>query len=271
TYGRYYVILFGVFAIIAGIVFSFMPVRKNGLIVAVLLIFSVISIMPPVDAFTVSRSNQISLLKGTLLDNNMLENDTILPNSTISNEDKKVITQTTSYLENMGYTDKIDWLPNNINYNNNFEETFGFTQVYDEVEENLYQSQFVYLNWDKSPVVDIADYQHMINLTIHNPHGSEDSINIEQDGSTYKVSKGYDENSVMSIRVLNENEEELIVLDTEKIFTKILSKYNGNEISVEQATITEENDKVKLSVLAKTIDRYGDEYNADIYLFINIK
>ena len=167
TYGRYYVILFGVFAIIAGIVFSFMPVRKNGLIVAVLLIFSVISIMPPVDAFTVSRTNQISLLKETLLENNMLENDTILPNSTISNEDKKVITQTIGYLENMGYTDEIDWLPNNIYYNNNFQETFGFTQVYDQVDDGSNQSQYAYLNWDNNPVVNIADYQHMVNLTIH--------------------------------------------------------------------------------------------------------
>ena len=189
TYGRYYVILFGVFAIIAGIVFSFMPVRKNGLIVAVLLIFSVISIMPPVDAFTVSRTNQISLLKETLLENNMLENDTILPNSTISDEDKKVITQTIGYLENMGYTDEIDWLPKNIYYNNNFQETFGFTQVYDQVNDGSNQSQYAYLNWDKNPVVNIADYQHMVNLSIHSKNDSEEAINIEQDGSTYKVLK----------------------------------------------------------------------------------
>ena len=217
TYGRYYVILFGVFAIIAGIVFSFMPVRKNGLIVAVLLIFSVISIMPPVDAFTVSRTNQISLLKETLLENNMLENDTILPNSTISNEDKKVITQTIGYLENMGYTDEIDWLPNNIYYNNNFQETFGFTQVYDQLDDGSNQSQYAYLNWDKNPVVNIADYQHMVNLTIHSSN-EEQVINIEQDGSTYKVVKSYDENGVVSIHVMNENEEELIQLDTEASF-----------------------------------------------------
>src|SRR5690606_11145090 len=30
TLGRYYVILFGIFALIAGIIFSVLPVRKNG-------------------------------------------------------------------------------------------------------------------------------------------------------------------------------------------------------------------------------------------------
>ena len=50
----------------------------------------------------------------------------------------------------------------------------------------------------------------MVNLTIHSPNdpnGAVDAITIEQDGSTYKVLKSYDENGVMSIRVLNENKE----------------------------------------------------------------
>ena len=265
TYGRYYVILFGIFAIIAGVVFSLLPVRKNGLIVAVLLIFSVISIMPPVDAFTVSRTNQISLLKETLLENSMIESDTIVPNATISNEDKKVITQTIGYLERMGYTDEIDWLPNNIY---NFEKVFGFTQVYDQPNDGSNQSQYAYLNWDKNPVVNIADYQHMVNMTIHD---SKEVINIEQGGATYKIIKSSAKNGVVSIHVVNENEEELIQLDTEEAFAKMLGQYNGNEMSVEEATITQENDKVKLSIVVKSLDRYDDVYNADIYLFINIK
>lgn len=271
TYGRYYVILFGVFAIIAGIVFSLMPVRNNGLIVAVLLIFSVISITPPVDAFTVSRANQISLLKETLMENNMLENDIILPNSTISDEDKIVITQTIGYLERMGYTDEIDWLPTNLYSNNKFREVFGFTEVYNQGTDDLNQSQSAYLNWAQNPVVKIADYQHMVSLNIHSNNDSEEEINIEQDGATYKVVKRYNEVGVISIRIMNDNEEELIQLDTEAIFTEILGQYNGKEMSIEEATIIQENDKVKMSIVAKSVDRYDDEYNADFYLFINIK
>ena len=67
THGRYYVILFGIFATIAGLIFSFLPIKKNGIIVAVLIVFSAISIIPPIDAFTVSRVNQINLLEKTLL------------------------------------------------------------------------------------------------------------------------------------------------------------------------------------------------------------
>ena len=63
THTRYYVILFGLFAAIAGILMSFLPVRKNGVIAALLIVFAVVSIVPPVDAFTVSRINQIDMLK----------------------------------------------------------------------------------------------------------------------------------------------------------------------------------------------------------------
>jgi hypothetical protein len=58
TYGvtesRYYVALFGIFSIVMGIVFSFRPAAKNGIIALMAAGFAIFSIIPPVDAFTVS-------------------------------------------------------------------------------------------------------------------------------------------------------------------------------------------------------------------------
>ena len=79
THGRYYVILFGIFATIAGLIFSFMKPKHNGLIAIALLVLSAISIIPPIDAFTVSKNNQISFLEQKLTENNMLENNEIVP------------------------------------------------------------------------------------------------------------------------------------------------------------------------------------------------
>ena len=67
THGRYYVILFGIFAAIVGVVFSFMKVKNHGWIAAALLILAALSIVPPIDAFTVSRNNQIAFLEKNLL------------------------------------------------------------------------------------------------------------------------------------------------------------------------------------------------------------
>ena len=89
THTRYYVILYGLFAAVSGILLSFLPVRKNGSVAALLIIFSIFSIVPPVDAFSISKSSQINLVEKVLLENKMIEEDTITPNSHVSNEDKR--------------------------------------------------------------------------------------------------------------------------------------------------------------------------------------
>ena len=72
THTRYYVILYGLFAAVSGILLSFLPVRKNGSVAALLIIFSIFSIVPPVDAFSISKSSQINLVEKVLLENKML-------------------------------------------------------------------------------------------------------------------------------------------------------------------------------------------------------
>src|SRR5699024_4615611 len=121
-----YVILFGIFATIAGIVFSFMKPRNNGIIAIVLLILATISIVPPIDAFTVSKNNQINLLEEKLEKNNMLEGNEIIPNENTSEEDKIIITKIANYVESTGYTDDVSFYPDNFNVYNDFQNTFGF-------------------------------------------------------------------------------------------------------------------------------------------------
>ena len=131
THTRYYVILFGLFAAVSGVLLSFLPVRKNGVIAALLIVFATISIVPPVDAFTISRSSQTDTLKNVLEQNNMLENNKILPNESISNKDKQTITNAINYLSRMEYTKKIAWLPEDFNAYEDFSDTFGFKEYQD--------------------------------------------------------------------------------------------------------------------------------------------
>ena len=66
TESRYYVALFGVFSIVIGIILSFKPVKRNGLIALLAAGFAVLSIIPPVDAFTISRNSQVTRLENML-------------------------------------------------------------------------------------------------------------------------------------------------------------------------------------------------------------
>ena len=135
THNRYFVIIFGVFAAIVGILLSFLPVRKNGIVALLLIIFSAISIVPPVDAFTISRNSQTETLENVLVKNNMLENNQIKANASISDKDKEIITNSMSYLSRMEYTNKIEWLPDDFNMYEDFSDTFGFEEFYPERED----------------------------------------------------------------------------------------------------------------------------------------
>ncbi|WP_438318070.1 DUF4153 domain-containing protein [Sporosarcina sp. FA9] len=272
TYGRYYVILFGFFAIVAGSVFSFMPVRKNGVIVIVLIILSAISITPPIDGFTVSRVNQTNLLESTLIENNMLVNDKVISNANASIEDKKLITNTVRYLNNMDYAKDITWLPNDVLNYNKFEKTFGFAETYDQIDGSQNQGQFFSLNWDSNPIVNVEEFDRMVHMYLNNPQNVTkfQSIQIEIDGLNYTLQEKQEGDDV-SIHLVNENNEELIQFDTMNIYKTILEKNDLKTLTTEEATIIEENDKVKMSILANSINVYDSQYNADIYIFIKIK
>lgn len=272
TYGRYYVILFGIFAIIAGSVFSFMPVRKNGIVVAVLLVLSAISITPPIDAFTVSRVNQTNLLESTLIENNMLVNDKIVSNPNVSIENKKLITNTVSYLNNMDYVKDITWLPNDVFNYTKFENTFGFVETYDQIDGSQNEGQFYSLNWESNPTVNIKEYDRMVHMNIYNTKNETqfNSIQIEMDGTNYMLQEKEEDDAVF-VQLVNENKEELIRFDPVNIFKMILEKHNLDTLAVEEAMVVEENDKVKISILANNVNFYDLQYNGDIYIFIKIK
>lgn len=277
THGRYYVILFGVFALIAGLIFSFMPIKKNGLIAAVLIVFSAISIIPPVDAFTVSRVNHIRLLEKTLVQNDMLENNKVTPNSSISVEDKRIITRTVSYLNRMNYTDKISWLPKKIFFYDNFKKTFGFEQLYDYPNGGGMQSQFAHLDWGRNPVLSIEGYDFMIHLDINSQEGnSVQKIPFEKNGVAYTLVKQRD-GEYIAISIIDDKNKELLKFNTKEIFDHVFSdnqeSYYGknNILTVEKALITEENDNVKMSVLVNNADVYESQFHSDIYVLVRIK
>ena len=79
TESRYYITLFGVFSLLCGIMLSFMPVSKNGRIALLAAGFAILSVVPPVDAFTLSRHSQITRLESMLQAEGILHEGKITP------------------------------------------------------------------------------------------------------------------------------------------------------------------------------------------------
>lgn len=274
TQGRYYVILFGVFATIAGLIFSFLPVKKNGIAIAVLISFCILSIIPPIDAFTVSRVNQTNLLETILEKNNMLKDNKIIPNDSISKQDKIRITETFDYLENMNYAKKIDWLPDDLTTYDKFEQTFGFGKEY-ENQGIVDNGRYVSLNYDEPLNLPVGLYDQFMVIHLY----SEDSAILndkefpfEKDGTKYTlVQQQKDTNFVVTVK--DEKSNDIIKVDMQALFDKILTDNNVQKesLSLKEATIIEENEQIELKFIVQTMNAYDKQNSGDFYLFIKIK
>ncbi|MEA4847776.1 MAG: DUF4153 domain-containing protein [Clostridiaceae bacterium] len=272
THTRYYVILFGIFAAAAGIIMSIVPVRKNGIIAAMLIVFALISVVPPVDAFTVSRRSQTDMLEAVLVKNNMLSDNMVKPNSSIPEEDKKIIIKSIEYLSMMDYTGKIEWLPDDFIIYEDFQKTFGFNQY--EIPGDLNQN--VYLGLEQQISIDITGYDSfaIFNIQINGQNTAEKICDIIKSGETYTLSKrtAGDQGDVY----LTKGNQELIRFSIREIFDKFY-EYNTSKglINAEEATFTKENELAKITIVVQnlSIDKASDRtyYGADLYALIKIK
>lgn len=278
THGRYYVILFGIFAAASGLLMCFMAVRKNGIIAALLIGFSLFSIIPPVDAFTISRISQTGRLTDILVANKMLENNTISPNASVSEADKKIISDSVNYLVMMEYTTDISYLGAGFDVYEDFYNTFGFYRY----DENPYRQDSVYLNLYQQSPLDISDYETFVVANFYTMDEKIDPIicNFESAGKTYTLSRA--KTGAAGTLVLTDTDgQELMQIDMKDVFDQFDTSQSGNNkiskdfMDADEATFTQENDQAVISLVAMflAIEKSGSEplYNGDFYVLVHIK
>lgn len=272
THTRYFVVLFGIFAVSSSVVMSFIPVRKNGTIAAMLIAFSIVSVIPPVDAFTVSRISQENALKSLLIQNKMLKNNTITPNASISDEDKRKIVSSLEYLNRMAYIDNIAWLPDDFSIYEDFYDTFGFYEYDLAEDENGYSNVFL----DSSIPLDIAGHDILTQTYINSDKNVTTEIcQIEKSGKNYtlerqKAGETYD------IVLRDHNNQEMIRFHTDEIFSKYQSyTADKSELGIKEATFSTENDQAKLTVVVQNaninVSLNQTNYYADLYILVQFK
>jgi hypothetical protein len=238
-----------------------------------LIAFSAISIIPPADAFMVSRINQTYLLETVLKQNGMLENNAIKPNGSVSDEAKKKIIRSVEYLSGTGYIDKIRWIPAGFSVSNDFYNTFGFYEY--ELPANT--ERFINLFINTAVPLDVAGYDVLAHAYISQPYEYSDPkiCDIERSGKIYTLLKEKSGEQYYIV-LTGENKQELIRLDTGEIRSRYLGySADKTEISSEEATFSTENDMAKLTVVVQSasISTGTDQkyFNADVYILIRVK
>ena len=274
SHGRYYVILFGVFSILAGIIFSFFPKEKSGLIAPVLVALAVLSVIQPIDAFTVAKNSQKSLLTETLTANNMLENKQVLSNAYVPHDAKEKITMSTEYLFNLDYMEEVDFLPNDFNLYDDFEKVFGFAMTFEESssQQSFEPEQTVFLGGNNEQVLSIKNEDYLLEMYLSNydePTG--DTIEINDNYTIQSKNTGDD----FIIYVYDQAGVEVLQVALENLFDQAFDASSGNQQAVneEDMTLTAENEQIRLRILARELIKSSgnDLVNAALYIFIEVK
>lgn len=193
TESRYYVALFGIFSIVIGIILSIKPVVKNSYIALLATAFAILSIIPPIDAFTISRVSQIARVESILQAEGILHDGKLTPKENASEETKVETTNILSYLDRQSSLKYIDWLPEDFEIYRDLETVIGFEPTYPHQAD--WESKYYYVGLDSQKPLIISDYD--IALNIH---------------STRYIKEEGTENTTQSIPfTLEDNNYELVI------------------------------------------------------------
>lgn len=268
TYGRYFAILFGVFGTIMAVIYGFLNREKMGWIAPIFVVFGLISITPPLDAFSVSFFSQKASLEQLLEDNEMFNGGEIIPNATISEADKSQITEYINEFDYLNQLTKIDYLPDSILNDGAFESIFGFKPTYDYGTDDRFQFS-VYLNTFEREMLPISGYSHLM-INHVEPGVSTQTVNFEHNGENYQFNQQMSE-TTFTFTIEDSDENTLVTFNGDDVIQSLEADQYHREIMLDQATYSAETDEAKITVIIQNFDYYDQGYYGNFYTLIDVK
>ena len=186
TESRYYVTLFGIYSIICSLYLILSKKKNAGMIVFLSACFALFSIIPPVDAFRVSRLSQTQRVEMILESNGMLIDGQLISKENISNQDKDEIRSIIFYMADMGHLEAIDWLPEDAKDNDiyrDFDELFGFSAYGGGVKD----PSMVNVSLDMYTPLPITGYDIMLKYDFNYYQKPSQEIVFDTEDGSYTV------------------------------------------------------------------------------------
>lgn len=184
TESRYYLTLGGIFTLIIGIFLSIKPIRHNGMIALIAMVFALVSILPPLDAFTVSRNSQISRLETILEDAGMLSDGTLRSMSNADQKTKEETTNILNYLNQRSHLDHLEWLPDGFDLYQDFKSTFGFEPTY---PGNGAFGEYYYVSLKMEDPIEIDGYDVLLRASVYSGKGTMAATDFMVGSKTYQL------------------------------------------------------------------------------------
>lgn len=188
-FSEYFIILISVYAVIAGVLMSIFPVQKNVIHILVLCGVAIFALLPFVNFYHVSVTSQKSVLSDVLDRNNMISNGDIISNSSVSKEDRILITRTFYFLEGQEELDQLSGFEMPIP-SKSFSKLFGFEPEYGYEGMNYFGEPTV-LTLSMKQAFDIEGSDYLVPVNFIEAESGKKSINIlaefTHNGVVYKI------------------------------------------------------------------------------------
>lgn len=255
TEARYYVALFGIFSIISGIILSIKPVGKNSLIALLVAGFAIFSIIPPVDAFTVSRTSQINRVEKILQTEGILIDGKLNPKEEASEYTKIEATNILIYLDRHSSLKYIEWLPDDFHIYTDMERVLGFKPTYPDWGK----IDYFFANIDGEKPIDISGYTVCFNLQFGSYLLKEEpsrSYQFNIDGVDYKLQIEQLSNQETKIAVRDALGTELASVEISEFTQKLSKNSSAGErlLDPEEMTLEKVANGYKLKIVFQNIN-----------------
>lgn len=279
TESRYYVALFAVFSLVSAIILSIRPVRANHSIALLAALCALLSILPPVDAFTLSHSSQLGRLEQYLAAEGMLSEGKLTPNPHSSEEARIEVTNILSYLQYRHSLAGIPWLPEGFSSATDMQEVFGFQQTWPNYSKQEHEYFFVYLESEKP--LDIAGYDTAVQINAYRYGYKEDpegrgiatyALTAGDNGYTLTVERTSGFNVAVSLR--DAASRTLVTAHLQDYLERLRSTSPGEEtLPPEELTFVEAGNEARLKIIFQSISAavQGPELGADYSAYVLVK
>lgn len=257
TESRYYLALFGVFSLVIALILSLRPVVGNRLIALLAAGFAVLSILPPVDAFSVSRNSQISRLESILQAEGMLRGGELTPKPGASETTKKETSSILSYLYGRDAVSRITWLSQDFDLYEDMESAFGFSMTYSGYDPNAKYTRF-YTASDAP--LSVSGFDISTSLYAGRYDAKERSVPFSVGDAAYLLDVSRASDSEVRVSVRTSDGTELVGTDL-YAFAKELTGTSpdySNELPLEKMTLDASRDGYRLRIVFREINVSSD-------------
>jgi len=254
TESRYYVALFGLFSIVSGVILSIKPVGKNSLIALLAAVFAIFSVIPPADAFTVSRNSQIARVEKILQAEGILADGKLTPRANASEYTKVETTNILTYLDRSSSLKYIEWLPADFSIYSDMEQVLGFGPTYPDWGK----FEYFYATVDGEKPVDVSGYAVCFNAHFGSYLVKEGprlySFNI--DGAAYKLLIEQLTNQQTKISVRDAADTELVAVELAEFVQKLAENKSASDrpLAPEEMTLAKVANGYKLKIVFQDIN-----------------